>query len=267
MSSSTSSAASNDALACPACHAQASGKFCSNCGAALTATKCAACGAELRPGAKFCHRCGTAAGAEASPGEQRSFTSGLPWAVAAIALVAFIALIAGQRFGRTQETTAAPQQVDPSGAPFAGSAGAQPPDISQMTPAERAIRLYNRVMAAHENGRADTVAMFAPMAIQAYTALDSLDLDARYDLGRIAAISGDENLARAESDTILARHPNHLLGLILAGNAAHMRKDTAAERSFHDKLVAAAPTERKQNLPEYTTHENDITIALDARRP
>ena len=267
MSSSTSSAASNDTVTCPACQAQASGKFCSNCGAALAATKCAACGAELRPGAKFCHRCGTAAGAEASPSEQRSFNSGLPWAVAAIALVAFIALIAGQRFGRTQEATAAPQKVDASGAPFAGSGGVQPPDISQMTPAERAIRLYNRVMAAHENGRADTVAMFAPMAIQAYMALDSLDLDARYDLGRIAAISGDENLARAESDTILARHPNHLLGLILAGNAAHMRKDTAAERSFHDKLVAAAPTERQQNLPEYTTHENDITIALDARRP
>jgi hypothetical protein len=261
-------ASDSDTIICPACHSHASGKFCSNCGAALAATKCVSCGAELHPGAKFCHRCGTAAGAEASGTEQRSFSSALPWAVAAIALVAFIALIAGQRFGRTQEASAAPQQGDPSAAPFAGAAGsAQPPDISQMTPAERAIRLYNRVMAAHENGHADTVAMFAPMAIQAYMALDSLDLDARYDLGRIAAISGDQGLARAEADTILARHPNHLLGLILAGNAARMRKDTVAERQFHDALVAAAPTERKQNLPEYTTHENDITIALDARRP
>jgi hypothetical protein len=136
-----------------------------------------------------------------------------------------------------------------------------------MSPTERAIRLYDRIMAAHENGHADTVAMFAPMAIQAYESLDSLDLDARYDVGRIAAISGDESLARAEADTILAKHPNHLLGLILGGNAAHMRKDSAAERLYHDKLVAAAPAERKLKLPEYSTHENDISIALDARRP
>jgi hypothetical protein len=109
--------------------------------------------------------------------------------------------------------------------------------------------------------------MFAPMAIQAYESLDSLDLDARYDLGRIAAIAGDETLARAEADTILAKHPNHLLGLILAGNAAHMRKDSTAERAYHDKLVTSATAERAKNLPEYTTHENDITIALDSKRP
>jgi hypothetical protein len=74
-------------------------------------------------------------------------------------------------------------------------------------------------------------------------------------------------LARAESDTILAQHPNHLLGIILAGNAARMRHDTAGERRYHDQLVAAAPAERARQLPEYITHENDITIALDAKRP
>ncbi|HXT18183.1 MAG TPA: zinc ribbon domain-containing protein [Gemmatimonadaceae bacterium] len=264
MTSPTSPASDGDTIACPACHAQASGKFCSNCGAALSATKCAACGAELRPGAKFCHRCGTPAGAEGT-GDQRSFNSALPWSVAAIALLAFVALVAGQRFGRSQEATPTPT-ADANAAPFAGGGG-QPPDISNMSPTERAERLYNRIMAAHENGHADTVAMFAPMAIQAYQALDSLDLDARYDMGRIAAISGDEQLARAEADTILAKHPNHLLGLILAGNAAHMRKDAAAERSFHDKLVASAASERAKNLPEYTAHDNDIVIALNAKQP
>ncbi|MGH7616212.1 MAG: hypothetical protein ACREPM_03195 [Gemmatimonadaceae bacterium] len=133
-----------------------------------------------------------------------------------------------------------------------------------MTPAEAAIRLYNRVMAAHEHGRADTVQMFAPMAIAAYEGLDSLDADARYDLGRIAAVSGNEPLARAQADTILSRQPTHLLGLILAANAAHMRKDAAAERSYHDKLVAAAPSERAKQMPEYIMHQNDITIALTA---
>src|SRR5262249_61513516 len=110
---------------------------------------------------------------------------------------------------------------DTVAAPFAGAGGAgRPPDISSMSPAERAVRLYDRVMMAHERGRADSVQLFAPMAIAAYQQLDSLDLDARYDLGRIAAVSGDQSLAKAEADTILARQPTHLLGLILAGNPA-----------------------------------------------
>jgi hypothetical protein len=105
------------------------------------------------------------------------------------------------------------------------------------------------------------------MAIAAYRQLGQLDLDQRYDVGRIAAISGDEAVARAEADTILAKHPNHLLGLILAANAARMRKDSAGERAYRDKFVAAVPAERAKQLPEYITHENDINIALEAKRP
>jgi hypothetical protein len=188
--------------------------------------------------------------------------------VAAIALLALVALVAGQRFGRSNDASAA-APIDSSAAPFAAGAGggARPPDISNMSPAERAIRLYDRVMMAHEHGRADSVALFAPMAIMAYQQLDSMDLDARYDLGRIAAVSGNEAMARAQADTILSRQPTHLLGLILAENAAHMRKDVAAERSYHDKFVAAAPSERAKQVPEYITHENDITFALSAKRP
>jgi hypothetical protein len=252
-------------VACPSCGAQASGKFCSNCGATLTATTCAACNAPLAPGAKFCHRCGTPAGSDA-PREERSFSSGLPWAVAAIALVALIALIAGQRFGRSPDSTPAQPADQSAAAPFAGATGgARPPDISNLSPAEAAVRLYNRVMGAHERGQADTVQMFAPMAITAYQMLGTLDNDQRYDMGRIAAVSGDDQLARAEADTILASNPNHLLGLILAANAAHIRKDAAAEKSYRDRLAAAVKTERAKQLPEYVTHENDINIALDPK--
>ncbi len=188
----------------------------------------------------------------------------MPWSVAGIALLALIALVASQRFSGSGADAGATAE---GGAPPAGERTGQAPDISNLSPAEAAVRLYNRVMGQHERGRADSVQLFAPMAITAYQQLGPLDLDQRYDMGRIAAISGDEALARAEADTILAKHPNHLLGLILAANAAHLRKDSAGERAYRDKFIAAVPAERAKQLPEYITHENDIAIALEAKRP
>jgi len=251
---------------CPSCGAPATGKFCSNCAAPLAGATCLACSAPLTPGAKYCHRCGTRVGSEVAPINRNAGSNVVPWSIAGISLLAVVAFIAAQRFsGGSSAQDAQPQQADAS-APATAAAG-QPPDISNLTPAEAAIKLYNRVMGQHERGKADSVQLFAPMAIAAYQQLGALDLDQRYDVGRIAAVSGDESLARAEADTILAKHPNHLLGLILAGNAARLRKDSAAEKNFHDKFLAAAAAERAKQLPEYVTHENDITIALEAKRP
>jgi hypothetical protein len=190
----------------------------------------------------------------------------LPWAVAAIALVAIIAMLAGQRFGQrppVADAVGAGAQAGAPVAPFAGAGGGtQAPDISNMTPTQRAVALYNLVMSMHERG-SDSAQTFAPMAIQAYQMIDSLTLDDRYDMGRIAAIAGQEPVARAQADTILAADPTHLLGLILAANAAHMRHDTTAARVYQQRLVAAAPSERAKPLEEYTAHANDITVALD----
>src|SRR5690349_23871155 len=196
------------AAVCPACNSPASGKFCSNCGAPLAGAQCGACGTALTPGAKFCHRCGTPAGAKvdsraAAAGTERGFGSALPWAVAAIALVALIALVAGQRFSRSNESVAA----SPADLPAAAQRSGAPPDISQMSPEERAERLYDRVMALNERGSADSVRFFAPMAMQAYTMLGALNADQRYDLGRIAVVSGDAQTAKAQADSILSTQP------------------------------------------------------------
>jgi hypothetical protein len=57
-----------------------------------------------------------------------------------------------------------------------------------------------------------------------------------------------------------------LLGLILAEDAARIRKDTAAARKYHDKVVASAASEKAKQLPEYIAHTNDIALELDAKQ-
>lgn len=266
---------------CPNCGEPATGRFCSSCGTPLSGVACGACGVELAPGAKFCHKCGTPvaipgvaapAGSAAAPGGNpagptpvRSGSDALPWAVAAIAFLALIAMFAGQRFARAGSGAGG----DASGAQAAGAAASPmgpAPDISQMTPEEQASRLYDLIMRSYEGGHMDTVQMFAPMAVGAYENLGQLTLDERYDLGRVAEVSGAYPLAAAEADTILRQNPNHLLGLILAAQAAHSLNQTAAEKKYLDRLVKAAPAEQARKRPEYQQHENDITAALAQAR-
>ena len=243
-------------MTCPSCNAEATGKFCSNCGAPLSGVACLSCKAPLTPGAKFCHRCGTGVGLPAAS-RQSGPGNALPWAVAAIALLALIALAAGQRFGRTAR-----------GNESAATGGAAPaamnraPDISTLTPAERAERLYDRIMGAAERGRVDSVRFFLPMALQAYGDLGSLTIDQRYDLGRLAEVAGDARLAAAQADTILGSQSQHLLGLVLAARAARLRSDQQAERQFLERLARFERSERQKQLPEYLLHQNDIDIAL-----
>ena len=254
-------------MICPACGAQASGRFCSECGGSLGDSHCSACNVELIDGARFCHRCGLPAGAAAPASERASGSAfSLPWIVAALALVTLIALVAGQRFGANRlDASTGAAAADLPAAPPPKSTRA--PDISQLSPAERAMRLYNRLMSLHESGKNDSVQFFAPMAIRAYEMLGALDLDGRYDLGRIGEVSGDAALAAAEADTILRADPKHLLGLVLAAHAARLAGRSDDERRYYQRLVAADPTERPKQLAEYITHERDIIGALeDARR-
>jgi len=146
------------------------------------------------------------------------------------------------------------------GAP-AGTAG-RAPDISSLTPAERAERLYDRIMGAAERGRVDSVRFFMPMALQAYQLLGDLSVDQRYDLGRLAEVAGDAPIATAQADTILRQQPKNLLGLVLASRAARLRGDEGSSRQYLERLSRAAPTERQKQLPEYLLHQNDIDLAL-----
>ena len=179
--------------------------------------------------------------------------------VVATAILMLVAYVAGQALGRRGDNgdTGATQAGN------VGSASMRPaPDISNMSPEERATRLFDRVMAYSEQGKTDSARFFAPMAIQAYQMIGPLDAHARYDIGTISAAVGETALARLEADSILAAQPNNLLGLTLAIRAANMAGDAKAESSFHQRLVAAAPAERAKNVKEYTEHSRDIDRAL-----
>jgi hypothetical protein len=255
----------------------------------MSSSFCAACGAQLTSGARFCHRCGQTVGdpvfapgapaASAAPAAVRAPNQTLPWAVAAIALLAFIALLAGQRFNRGPASAAAvPERTAdaPPTGPFAGGgAPAGPPgaeqavrapDISNMTPDERALRLFNRVVSLAEQGKRDSVQFFAPMALMSFQSLPTPTILQRFELGRIAELAEVQEIATAQADTILKASPTHLLGLSLASTAAGMRKAFTAQADFDRRLIAAAAAERAKNLPEYEVTRIDLDSALARAR-
>jgi hypothetical protein len=228
------------------------------------------CASSLTPGARFCHHCGTPVGIQNTPRTEERGSTALPWVVASIALVALVALVAAQRFSAPTATRLdAPINALPQaqlGEVPTGEMMDRAPDISQLTPRERADRLFDRVMKLHERGRTDSVQFFAQMAIPAYQMLQPLDLDARYDMGRIAEVAGLADFARAQADTILRADPNHLLGLVLAIRASRLARDEPAATAFERRLIVAEPTQRRRGLVEYTRHRTDIDAALDVAR-
>ena len=241
---------------------------------------CAGCGTALSPGARFCQNCGrpqgVASDAAAVSQTKARPSSSLPWIVAAIALITLLAFLAGSAFNRQRGSTldaplnALPQAgLDDRGAQGQGSAdgGVRGPDISQLSPQERADRLFNRVMLLSGQGKMDSVLFFAPMAIESYRMLGSLNADQRYDLGRIAEAAGALPLARAQADSILAENATHLLGLVLAARIARLDNRPADLRNYEKRLIDSYPSESSKKLSEYERHAADITSALaDARR-
>jgi len=202
----------------------------------------------------------------------------LPWALAAIALVALIAVFASQRVGALGgDRLDAPLNALPQAMLGEQAGSVRAPDISQMTDRERAIRLFDRVMMLSEErardsldfaaaGKEDTLQFFAQMAIQAHLMLEPRDADVRYDLGRIAEVAGVPELARAQADSILATQPRHLLGLILAASGARRSGDLEAAADYERRLLRATPAEETRALPEYSVHRNDITAAVEQAR-
>ena len=121
--------------------------------------------------------------------------AGLPWGLAGVAVGALLAALLldggpGRRSGAPAARTM----------PLGGTA--RPTDISAMSPAERANRLFDRVMRHVEANQPDSVQFFLPMAIQAHRMLPELDADARFHLGMLQLAGGDPAGALEQADSI-----------------------------------------------------------------
>ena len=141
--------------------------------------------------------------------------------------------------------------------PSAGR-GSRAPDISQMTPEERANRLFNRVMILAEGGKTDSVQFFLPMALGAYGQLPKLDSDARFHVGVLLLTGGDPAGAVAQADSIQRVDSTHLFIYMLRARAYRDEKNGALERRAYADFLKNETAEMARNRPEYEQHRAEL---------
>src|SRR5947209_865516 len=215
---------------------------------------CHACGAPLAATARFCHKCGAQVGGAQSSG----WRAGLPWSVAGAALGALLTVVAlrlgagsrEQGAGDAAEATAPRSQLPA-------------PDISQMSPEERATRLYNQVMLLHTQGKADSAEFFLPMALQAYAMLPALDVDARYHIGVLDLSRGDAAGALAQADTIRRAVPTPLFGSMPRARGLELTHDTPGALRAYRAFLQHEAAERARQRPEYGEHAQNLDAFRD----
>jgi tetratricopeptide (TPR) repeat protein len=126
-----------------------------------------------------------------------------------------------------------------------------------------------------EAGKQDSVQLFMPMALGAYSQLPSLDADARYHVGLLQLAGGDIAAALAQADTIQRATPNHLFIYILRAHAYQAQGNQAQERRAYADFLRHEQAELALKRSEYDDHRESLTSfhneaqrqAQNARRP
>jgi tetratricopeptide (TPR) repeat protein len=232
-------------MKCPGCGATANGAFCAACGTPVAGARCRGCSAALPGGARFCTACG---------GSVRMAPNRLPWLITAGALVALIVVLLMPTL-RPQPPVASFSQGAALPTAAAGfGAPAAPAGPLTGTVREQADRLFNRIMQARAEGNTDQVQFFLPMALSAYRQAEPLDDDGLFHLGLLEIEAGEAAAARATVERVLSRHPDHLLALAVAAEAAGAQGDSGTARAFYERLLRAYDAEHVRPLPEYVDH-------------
>lgn len=230
---------------CASCGAPVTGRFCGGCGTAAGLKRCHGCGADLGAAARYCHRCGAQAVLGVNPKKER-----VAWSIA-LALV--LASVAGVAYWVGKGGQPAAPVASMGNAGNAGpSLGARAPDISKMSPRERFDRLFLRVA---ESQSSDTILMFAPMALGAYSQLDEIDTDARFHAAIIHLVVGEFAQAKALADTIAADAPTHLFAPLIRGEAAEQENDSGKLAESYRAFLARYDAEMKAGRREYLEHQ------------
>jgi hypothetical protein len=240
-------------IQCPGCGKPAAGNFCSHCGAPIVSV-CPSCDTEVKPGSRVCHECGESFTAPAAPAPWSAQTIA-PWAALGIATIALVVALV-PLFGRGKSAEPPAPLFPPlsSTVPAPG----QSVDLASMSPRQAADRLFNRVMAASENGDTAEALRFAPMAIQAYDNLGGLDNDARYHVALLHITAGDFKSARVQVDMLRLSSPNHLLAFMLEHQIAERSGNKDSVAQAYKAFLAAYNAEIAMGREEYQDHMKTI---------
>lgn len=237
---------SSKATACPSCGTEIVGKFCVGCGKKIRRT-CSSCGANASAGARYCQQCGASL-----TGTARA--KGIAPSIIAGAVGAVVALVGAFLFLGLEDDGAS------STIPTASTT------TPTVTPVQAAEQLYNRVMAASERGDTAEARRFAPMVLDAYGQLGTLDNDEHYHVGRIHLIMGDTTRAQAELDAIRPSEPDHLLGIMLEHSIAEARGDDEGVAEAYARFLSTYDAEILIDRDEYRTHRVGIDGFRDRAR-
>lgn len=237
---------------CAGCGAVASGNFCAACGAPLATPTCGPCGATLSAGAKFCHACGAGTTRATASGGDRT-----AWIIAAILVAAIIVAVGYSATKRGQPEVPNMANAGNAGAldPKSGTT-APAPNIENLSPKERFIRLQTRIDQQIEKGDTTRLAFFIEMALGAYGLLaeSDRDIDVRFHAAMLQAEAGMLPGARALADTIMTKSPDNLLAYYVRATVAESAGDSAQAKSARAAFRAHFATEMTKKRPEYEAH-------------
>lgn len=232
-------------MKCASCGTESDGRFCPSCGAPLEPGRCRECRASLVPGARFCTQCGAAV-AGGSPKRNPN----LPWYIAGGVMLVLIAILVAPMLSQGDDAASVQAPLGASGTP--------PPLTG--SPRENADRLFARIMTAYERGDTAEALRFAPMGIAAYEMAAPLDADGLYHLATVQIVARDYDGARATANRMLDDHPDHLLGLAAAGEAAERAGDLTAAREYYQRFLDAYDSQMESGLQEYRDHARSFPL-------